>query len=249
MTTNSTKGMTSEAMQAFRTNYRANIRSSYNGWIHMGIVAFVGICVIYYSFNQLQQVSWLEWCLFPLTMLTVNFAEYYAHRWLGHRKTHIGKLFYSRHTGDHHSFFLHHHMAFESVRDWRVVLFPTFLIFAFSLGLILPIGYMLATYFSTNSAYIFAAASLSGYIFYEVMHFSYHLPRGSFTERCFQYIPGWQLMQHTHVLHHQRDAMTNHNFNITLPIFDILLGTLHWESRDEFQSRQQQERDQNTPHH
>jgi len=37
------------------------------------------------------------------------------------------------------------------------------------------------------------------------------------------------LMRHTHVLHHKRDKMAEANFYITLPIFDLLLGTLYWQ--------------------
>lgn len=221
--------MTPDAMEAFRAEYRANINKRYNGWRHMGFVALVGFGVIAYSINQLHQPSLLEACIFPATMLLINFAEYYAHRWLGHRKTRIGKLFYSRHTGDHHSFFLSSHMAYQSTRDWRVVLFPALLIIVFLLGLITPISYLLGTFFSMNAAYLFTAGALSGYVFYEIMHFSYHVPPGSKTEAFFLLFPGWKQLRHTHVLHHKREIMANRNFNITLPVFDILLGTFYWE--------------------
>lgn len=230
--------MTLEAMVKFRNQYRASIASSYNGWLHMLSVLLVGLGIIIYALTQLQSVSLVEWLMFPVVMLLVNFAEYYAHRWLGHRKTQYGKLFYSRHTGDHHSFFLENAMAYEAVRDWRVVLFPLYLIFAFVLGLIVPIGYFLSELFSLNAAWIYAAAGISGYLFYEVMHFSYHIPRGHWVEKLFLVIPGWQALRHLHVLHHKRDKMGDANFNITLPVFDFLLGTLFWQSIAEFEKEQ-----------
>lgn len=220
---------TTDTMNNFRRSYRANISSNYNGWIHMLSVLLVGLCVIGYALSQLRDVSAQEWLVFPLTMLLVNFAEYYAHRWLGHKKTRYGKLFYQRHTGDHHSFFLDRAMAFESVRDWRVVLFPVYLIFAFIIGLVLPIGYFLYHFASPNCAYLYSAAGISGYLFYEIMHFSYHIPKESKTAKVFGLIPGWKYLRHTHVLHHKRDTMSEANFNITLPIFDLALGTLYWE--------------------
>ncbi len=230
--------MTLEAMVKFRNQYRASIASSYNGWLHMLSVLLVGLGIIIYALTQLQSVSLVEWLMFPVVMLLVNFAEYYAHRWLGHRKTQYGKLFYSRHTGDHHSFFLENAMAYEAVRDWRVVLFPLYLIFAFVLGLIVPIGYFLSELFSLNAAWIYAAAGISGYLFYEVMHFSYHIPRGHWVEKLFLVIPGWQALRHLHVLHHKRDKMGDANFNITVPVFDFLLGTLFWQSIAEFEKEQ-----------
>lgn len=240
--------MTVAAMTKFREIYRQGISTAYNGWLHMFSVLLVGLGVIIYSFSQVNSVSLFEWLVFPLTMLVVNFAEYYAHRWLGHRKTKYGKLFYSRHTGDHHSFFLEHAMNFQGVRDWRVVLFPVYLIFAFLIGLVLPVGYMLSEAFSLNAAYLYAAAGISGYLFYEVMHFSYHIPRGHWAEKLFLVIPGWTALRHLHVLHHKRDKMEEANFNITLPIMDSLFGTLFWQSISEFEKAntlQQQSYDEN----
>lgn len=215
--------MTPQAMEKFRDKYRAAISPNYNGWVHMGFVLIVGISVILYCLLQIVNSSWREWLVFPLTMLSVNFAEYYAHRWLGHRKTKYGQLFYQRHSGDHHSFFLAHAMPYQSVRDWRVVLFPSYLIIAFILGLVIPGGWLLMEITTDNIAHLYGAAAISGYLFYEVMHFSYHLPTGSFVERT----PIWRELRQLHVEHHKRELMTEKNFNITLPIFDWLLGTYH----------------------
>jgi hypothetical protein len=228
--------MTLAAMTKFRQQYRAGIATSYNGWVHMITVLTVGIGVIIYALLQLHSASLVEWLVFPLTMLVVNFAEYCAHRGLGHKKTQYGKLFYSRHTGDHHSFFLEYAMNYEAVRDWRVVLFPVYLIFAFLFGLILPVSYVLSETFSMNIAFIYASAGISGYLFYEMMHFSYHIPRGHRAEKIFLFIPGWLALRHLHELHHKRDNMAEVNFNITLPIFDFLLGTLYWQPIAEFKN-------------
>ncbi|WP_299728348.1 hypothetical protein [uncultured Endozoicomonas sp.] len=80
-----------------------------------------------------------------------------------------------------------------------------------------------------NVAFLYAAAAISGYLFYEVMHFSYHIPSGDRAEKCFLLVPGWRQLRQTHILHHKRHKMTEANFNITLPVFDFLLGTLYWE--------------------
>lgn len=216
--------MTLEAMLKFRSKYRSNISSLYSGYLHMLFVLSVGVAVVAFSLYQVDDALWTQWLVFPLTMLVVNFAEYAAHRWLGHRKTKFGKLFYQRHSGDHHTFFLPQAMPYESTNDWRVVLFPGYLIIAFLVGLVLPGGYLLMTLVGDNVAYIYGAAAICGYLFYEVMHFSYHLPNGSIVEK----IPGWKQLRQLHVEHHRRDIMADKNFNITLPIFDVLFGTLHF---------------------
>src|SRR5690606_36489122 len=134
---------------------------------------------------QLRSATQLEWLTFPVVIELVNFAACYALRWLGHRETQYGKLFYSRHTGDRHIFFLDTAMAYESVRDWRVVLFPLYLIFAFIFGLIFPVAYLLNEWVRMNVACIYAAAAISGYLLYEVLHFSYHIPHGHWAEKVF----------------------------------------------------------------
>ena len=211
---------------AFRARYRASIARFYSGGLHALVVAATGLGVILYSFSQVAQGTVAEWLLLPLTMVLVNFGEYATHRWLGHRKTRIGRLFYSRHTGDHHSFFIESAMPFESVRDWRVVLFPAWLIYVFLVFLIIPGTLLLQWLWSDNAGWIYAAAALCGYLFYEVMHFSYHLPAGSFVERT----PIWWRLRCLHQLHHERERMAQCNFNITLPLFDWLLGTLYWRT-------------------
>ncbi len=217
--------MNRDAMLAFRQRYRADISRYYCGWLHMLSVAAIGLAVIGYSIAQLRQPELGDWLLLPATLVLVNFAEYYAHRWLGHRKTRLGKLFYQRHSGDHHSFFLHDAMNYESVRDWRVVLFPSYLIIAFTVGLVLPGGYLLSQTLGDNAAYFYAIGAIGGYLLYEVLHFSYHIAEGRWEEKLFLFIPGWQALRNSHRLHHHRDKMTEKNFNITLPIFDYLLGS------------------------
>lgn len=218
-------------VETFRSNYRESIAPSYRGITHMLSVLCVALLIISFSISNLVDVSLVELGVFIVTMIGVNFAEYAAHRWLGHKKRRFAGLFYQRHTGDHHHFFTNNTMAYNNSRDWRVVLFPFYLIFAFLLGIVLPFGYVLFTYATPNIAFTYAAAGICGYLFYEIMHFSYHIPYGAPAEQFFRVIPGWKQLRHLHTLHHSPKLMKKANFNITLPIFDVLLGTFCWKIR------------------
>ena len=57
--------MTLQAMEAFRSKYRAAISATYNGWIHMLSVAGIGLFVILYSLGQVNAASFGEWLVFP----------------------------------------------------------------------------------------------------------------------------------------------------------------------------------------
>lgn len=218
--------MTYQAVKDFRKKYRKQISQYYSPYLHVSSVFGTGLLAILYCSYQLEHLQWWELVSVPLTLLAVNFAEYSSHRWAGHKKTPGAKLFYKRHTGDHHSFFIDSMMPYESRRDWRVILFPLWLIFVFVLFIVIPGIYLLRELSTDNIGYLFGASAIFAYLFYELMHFSYHLPRGSFIERS----PMWRELRQLHLLHHRRDLMKKNNFNITIPIFDLLLGTLHWQT-------------------
>jgi hypothetical protein len=213
--------MQQKAVLAFRAQYRQAIAGYYRGWLHAGLVFGSGLMGIIFAVRQLHGVTPLTWLILPATLLFANVAEYIAHRYLGHHKSRILPLFYQRHTGDHHSFFDEELFYFENNRDLRVVFFPVYLIYAFIFLLICPVGFVLISLGFENAAALFAIGALSGYLLYELLHFSYHIPGNN----PFRFIPWWCWLRDLHQYHHRHGAMQHVNFNITLPLVDVLLGT------------------------
>lgn len=225
------------AREKFRKTYRGGINPHYSGFFHLGAMLFWGSIVIYLCVRQVTAMGAAEWSALFAGWLLYNFgAEYAMHRWAGHKKVPLLKFVYQRHTGDHHTFFDDAHMGYEGVRDWRVVLFPLALILSVTLFMAAPIGAITYLLLGWNAAFVAAATILGGYLFYEIMHFSYHLPEGTLPERMFRLIPGWRAVRHLHVLHHNRDHMHDVNFNVTIPVFDVVLGTLYWEPFASFEA-------------
>lgn len=207
----------------FRVRYRAGISRHYHGLLHGVFVLAYGAAWIGFFVSQVNSLRNWEWLAIAVGLVLFNLGEYGVHRGLGHRKHALGKLFYKRHTGDHHSFFVMDRMPFESLRDWRVVLFPAWLIVLFSLlALVL---WALLSLWNANVAALLSATLLGGYLLYEVMHLFEHLP----DQHPIARLPGIAHMRHLHALHHRRDLMTTRNFNLVFPLTDWLLGTLHWE--------------------
>lgn len=207
----------------FRARYRAGIPRWYNPWAHGGFMLAWGMGALWWFGQQLQAVRPLEWLTVPLALVFFNWGEYMVHRHAGHVKRRLGALFYKRHTGDHHSFFVEGQMIYETRQDWRVILFPPWLVVVFSAG---AFGLWWALKgWQPNVAALFAQTLLAGYMGYELMHVCEHLPREHWIAR----LPGIRLMHRLHALHHRRDVMQSRNFNITYPLWDVLLGTLHRE--------------------
>lgn len=211
--------------EAFRARYRAGIHRWYSAWLHGGFVLGYGaLCLVYFG-RLLHDVQALQWLTVPLALVFFNWGEYTVHRELGHRKRALGALFYKRHTGDHHSFFVEGRMLADSSRDYRVIFFPPWLIVLYSLLFVLPAFWALSLW-SVNVAALFAQTLIAGYLGYEIFHACEHLPPDHPVSR----LPWLRQMRQLHTLHHRRGLMQSRNFNIVFPLWDWLYGTLYWEA-------------------
>lgn len=209
--------------QAFRARYRAGISARYNPWLHATFVLAYGALCLGFFYSRLDTVQPLEWLTIVLTLVFFNWGEYTVHKNLGHHKHRLSALFYQRHTGDHHSFFVPGQMRYESAQDWRVILFPAWLIIIYSSGLFA--AWWLLSLFNGNVAGLFASSMLLGYLSYEIFHACEHLPDQHPVAR----LPWIRHMRRLHELHHRRDLMQSKNFNIVFPLMDWLRGTLYWQ--------------------
>jgi hypothetical protein len=208
---------------ASRARYRAAIHPRYNAWLHAGFVLSFGVAAIGFFWSRAEHIQPWEWLAVPLALVFHNWVEYMTHKHLGHHKHAWARMFYERHTGDHHSFFADGQMFFESMRDWRVILFPAWLIVAVSACLFLI--WLLLAQFNHNLASLFIGTALFGYLTYEILHACEHLPESHPVSRLI-----WvRHMRKLHELHHRRDLMQTSNFNIVFPLWDWLFGTLQWE--------------------
>ncbi|HET8871680.1 MAG TPA: sterol desaturase family protein [Aquabacterium sp.] len=210
----------------FRQRYRQGVHRLYHAGVHAGFVFSVGILAFVGLLHQAHPGSWWSWFAAPAGLLVFNAGVYWVHQQLGHHKRPWAALFYARHTGDHHSFFTEHAISYDEWRDWRVILFPPWLILVYLIGFVAPSGWLVGQVFGTSTGWIFAAHATLGYLLYEAFHTCHHLPDGHWITR----LPWLSQMRHLHRLHHRRDLMHTHNFNIVLPLMDWLCGTLHWEA-------------------
>jgi hypothetical protein len=213
-----------QTTDAFRSRYRADIHRFYNPWLHGTFVLLFGLLAIAGFWSTVHQVRPLEWATLPLTLLFFNFGVYSVHRHLGHHKKSFARMFHARHTGDHHSFFAPGYMTYDSARDWRVILFPAWLIVLHTVVITLPLWWLLEQ-FDANVAGLFGGCLILGYLAYEVFHACEHLPPKNPLTR----LPWIRQMRRLHELHHRRELMQTRNFNIVFPLMDYLFGTLYWE--------------------
>ena len=196
------------------------ISPRYRGQLHFaGLLAesalFMGLAAW-----MLHEVRPWEWLMVPVALVFANGMEWLIHRGPLHHPW-TPRLLYGRHTLTHHAAFSHEEMAVRSWRELRIVLFPLFAMPGLQL-LIVPVVGLLWWTLGRNAAWLFVLAATFYYLLYELLHLAYHLPAGHPVSR-------WTLVQRLRV-HHQRHhdprRMVDGNFNVSIPLFDWLLGTM-----------------------
>jgi len=206
----------------FREGLRPKaIGRHYQGWLHLAFTSLGCLSVIGFAVSRVQAPSWVELLMVPAAFLFANAAEYFAHRGPMHRPRRGLRLIFKRHTQEHHHYFTHEAMGFESTRDFKMVLFPPLMFVFFLGGIASPVGLLCFWLLSPNCGWLFVATGLAYFLTYEWLHFSYHLPNQHWIAR----LPVMARLRAHHTHHHNLSLMGRWNFNITFPIYDTLMGT------------------------
>ncbi|TQV73615.1 sterol desaturase family protein [Aliikangiella marina] len=210
----------------FRENYRqTQIGPYYRGLVHFGFTMTFAWSIIIYSIFQLENVQPLEYLTVLVTFLYANFVEYIVHKGPMHRPFKGLNIIYKRHATQHHIFFTDHHMQFDSIRDFKAVLFPPILIAFFFVFFALPAGVLINWLVSSNACFLFIITAFFYFALYEVLHTTYHLADDHWVYR----FAVFRKLRKLHQDHHRIDLMAHNNFNITFPICDWLFGTYYRE--------------------
>ncbi len=171
---------------------------------------------------QVRSPTWAEWLILPVVYLVANAFEWRVHRDLLHHRVKPMQELYDRHTPEHHMIYTTHDMAIRSFREFRYVLIP-----AVGVGGIVAIdgalAWALGHFWSANAGWLFLATSASYTFGYETSHLSYHLSPKSFIGR--RWLVG--VLRRHHATHHDPKLMQKWNFNVTIPLWDWVRGTIH----------------------
>src|SRR6266851_1915254 len=126
-----------------RAAARAEIGPLYSGLLHFAFTNLVGLGVIAYAAAQVREPRW-SLLTVPVTFLYANAVEYFLHKGPMHHRAPLLRMLHARHTVLHHSVFTHDAMKVESARDFKLVLFPAWLVvFFFGLFVVTAMAYFL----------------------------------------------------------------------------------------------------------
>jgi hypothetical protein len=216
---------TSEPILSARSKARARLHAAiphrYNPWLHLAGTTGVGLVALMVGLSLLRDVHARDLLVVPFTFVLANLVEWRAHKDLLHHRRPPAEVLYDRHTPEHHMVFGYDDMA---VRDWRelkLVLIPAFGVAAI-VATMAPIALGFAWLLGRNVGALFLVTSALYVVGYELSHLSYHLPEQSFVGR----LALVRVLREHHRRHHHPRLMQKWNFNVTIPLGDLVHGTI-----------------------
>ncbi|GEM_PF-704358 len=219
-----TKGrLTPERREAVRRKALAEIPWWYNPYGHLAATTGIGLVVLVASIASLAklEVRWTDLLVIPGVVLFSNYFEWRVHKHVLHRRFWPFEVIYDKHTPMHHMIYVEEDMALRDVREFRLVLIPA----AGVLGIVLaasPVAIGLAWLWSAAAGWLFLLTASLFMVSYEVLHLCYHAPEDGFIGRR-KII---RVLRAHHARHHDPRLMQRYNFNVTVPLFDWIMGTM-----------------------
>lgn len=204
----------------------AKLPSRYSPIAHLCASAGIGLLAIASGYVAIGGFRW-KLLLVALAFLVIaNLVEWLAHKHLLHQRIRFFEILYDQHVPRHHVFYVEGRMAVASRREWRFVLMPARGVLGIAL-LAIPLALVVGALFGTDFGWV-AVMTVGSYTsFYEVSHLCYHLQDDHWVMR--PPIAGRALrwLRRHHARHHDPRLMRKWNFNVTVPLWDFLLGTNH----------------------
>jgi hypothetical protein len=220
--------MTHQAKEQRRAEILAAIPGWYRPAVHLAIPSILGLGVLVASVALLESVRWTELLAIPITLLLGFGFEWRAHKYILHERAPGLGLLYRRHELMHHVLYTYDDMQLRSPREMWMILMPAYAI-VLVFFMLMPIAWVTAMLASFNVALLVVSTSMIFFLAYEWLHLAYHLPADSFVGR----IGIIRRLREVHRRHHDPRLMKRWNFNVTLPLFDWLHGTLWSPARED----------------
>ncbi len=217
--------MTQGSREDLRRDLLSRIPRSYSPWLHLAFPAAVGIAIAAFALSRIDGLRAWHLAFVPLFFVVGNAVEWHAHKGLLHRRTWPLEILYVRHTPQHHAIYVSEDMYIRDRRELKFVLLPAHGVIALVV-ITSPITIALALFGQMNLAALWVTTVVLYILTYEWLHLAYHLPADGPVGRL--RVTKW-LRRH-HQRHHSPQLMQRWNFNVTLPLWDHVRGTVYHAS-------------------
>ncbi len=213
--------MTPASRAELRADLLSRVSPRYSPALHVAFPAAAGLAIAAWALSRIHDLRPWQLALVPAYLVFANAVEWHAHRGVLHRRVRFLEAMYVRHTPQHHAMYVADAMAIRSFREVKFILLPAYGVFLI-LALTAPVPLALAWLGEPNLAALWIASAVGYVLAYEWLHLAYHLPETSRVGR----LPLIRRLRRHHQLHHAPQLMQRWNFNVTLPLWDHLRGTV-----------------------
>jgi hypothetical protein len=165
----------------------------------------------------------LDWALAPIFFVVANFIEWMVHRHPMHRPQ-PPRFMYANHTLLHHLAFTDGNMPVAHPAELGLVMMPWYTM----LGLFVlasPIMVLAGFLRGPGLSGVFLLTAVAYFLMYETLHALYHLPGATLDRLGVGRRRLFRRLQAHHAHHHVLGRMAHVNFNVTIPLMDVVLGT------------------------
>jgi hypothetical protein len=214
--------MTHASRAEFRAELLDRVPRWYSPAAHLVFPAVGAIGIAAFAISRIHDLRLWQLAFVPVFLVLGNALEWHAHRGLLHRRTRFLEMLYVHHTPQHHALFVSDAMAIHSARELRFVLLPEYGILAI-LASTTPVVLLFVAIGQPNLAALWVASAVAYLLSYEWLHLAYHLPESSWIGR----LRVIQRLRRHHQLHHVPVLMQRWNFNVTVPLWDVVRGTVY----------------------
>jgi sterol desaturase/sphingolipid hydroxylase (fatty acid hydroxylase superfamily) len=214
--------MTHASREELRKDLLSRIPRWYSPWLHFAIPAVSGIAIVAFALSRIDDLRAWQLAFVPLFLLVGNVVEWHAHRGLLHRRTWPLEVLYVRHTPQHHAIYVSEDMFIREWRELKFVLLPGYGVVAI-VAVTSPITVALWAGGQTNLAALWVASVVFYILTYEWLHLAYHMPADGAIGR----LRVTQWLRRHHQRHHSPQLMQRWNFNVTVPLWDHVRGTVY----------------------
>jgi hypothetical protein len=217
--------------EASRAELRADLLSRIPRWyspsLHLAFPAVAGLAIAAFALSRIADLRAWQLALVPVFLVAGNVIEWHAHRGLLHRRTRPLEQLYVRHTPQHHAVYVADDMFIREWREVKLILLPAWGVLAI-LAVSSPLAFAFVLVGQPNLAALWVASAVAYVLSYEWLHLAYHLPANGAIGRL--RVTRW-LRRH-HQRHHAPQLMQRWNFNVSVPLWDHVRGTV-WHAPGE----------------
>src|SRR5450432_1918168 len=200
-----------------------HLPAAYSPRQHVALTATIAAAIAVLGLALASRARLLDWVLMPIFLVVANFLEWAVHRFPMHHPT-TPRIMYKNHAMLHHIAFTDRNMPVAEARELGLVMMPWYTM----IGLFVvasPVMLLAAALRGPGLAGVFVLGAVLYFASYETLHALYHLPDAKLDRVGLGRLGAFRWMQAHHAHHHVLKRMAAVNFNVTVPLMDVVFGT------------------------